>query len=226
VCGRYKLTRLDKAFLSKEFGLREEDIPDYADELDNAPGSWRSVIDLQNGERKWSVMKWGFIATIEGKSKHVFNAKVENLTKLAMWKQRLHKRCIIPASSFFEWKKINGKPGPKYEITVRDQPVFGFAALYDDTINPKTGERERVFWIITTPPNPIYAEYHNRQPAILDRSQYDEWLGQSARPPLHLLRVFREDRMVITKVADAKRKTKPERKPADDEPRLPGLFDY
>ena len=224
MCGRYKFSRLDKAFLAKEFGLHEDDIPDYADELDNAPGSWRSVIDLQNGERKWSVMKWGFMATIEGKSKHVFNAKVENLTKLTMWKRRLHQRCIIPASSFFEWKKVNGRPGPKFEITVRDQAAFGFAGLYDETINRKTGERERVFWIITTPPNPTYSKLHDRQPAILDRSDYGAWLTQSGPPPLHLLRIFPEDRMVITKVADAKvPKPKSKNKQADDDLQQ-GLF--
>ena len=37
LCGRYRFSRLDKAFLAREFGLREEDIPEYADELDNAP---------------------------------------------------------------------------------------------------------------------------------------------------------------------------------------------
>lgn len=226
MCGRYKFSRVDKAFLAKEFGLRAEDIPDYADELDNAPGSWRSVIDMQNGERKWSVMRWGFMASIEGKKTYVFNAKIESLTKLSMWRRRIHKRCIIPASGFYEWEKINGRPGAKFEITVRDQPVFGFAALYDDTINPKTHEPERVFWIITTPPNRVFAEYHNRQPAILDRDQYDEWLAQSAQPPLHLLRVFPEERMHIEKVADAKEpKSKAKNKSADDEPRLPGLFD-
>jgi hypothetical protein len=40
VCGRYRLSRLDRAFLAREFGLREEDIPDYADELDNAPARY------------------------------------------------------------------------------------------------------------------------------------------------------------------------------------------
>jgi putative SOS response-associated peptidase YedK len=224
MCGRYKLTRTDKAFLAREFGLREEEIPDFADEFDNAPGSWRSVIDMHGGERKWTSMRWGYAMDVGGKRKYVFNAKVENLTKLAMWKRFLRHRCIIPASAFFEWKRVNGKPGAKFEITVRDQPLFGFAALYEDKVNPKTGESERVFWIITTPPNPAFAEYHDRQPAILDRSDYGEWLAQSDPLPLHVLRIFPADRMVITKVADAK---EPKRKnePADDEPTSPGLFD-
>jgi len=171
-------------------------------------------------------MRWGYAMDVGGKRKYVFNTKVESLTKLAMWKRILRNRCIIPASAFFEWKRINSKPGPKFEITVRDQPLFGFAALYEDKVNPKTGELERVFWIITTPPNPVFAEYHDRQPAILDRSEYGTWLAQTDPQPLHLLRIFPEDRMVITKVPDAKEsKLKTKNKPEDDEPALPGLFD-
>ena len=109
---------------------------------------------------------------------------------------------------------------------MRDQPVFGFAALYDDKVNPKTGETERVFRIITTLPNSVFAEYQDRQPAILDRGKYDAWLAKSGPPQLHLLRVFSEDKMIITKMADVK-ETKPKAndEPGDNEPNLPGLFD-
>jgi putative SOS response-associated peptidase YedK len=217
---------MDRAFLAKEFGLREEDIPDFADELDNAPGSWRSVIGTEAGDRKWTSMRWGYLMSIEGKKKVVFNAKVESLTKLNMWRRILQNRCIIPASGFYEWKRVNGKPGAKYEITVRDHPLFGFAGLYDDTINPKTHAPERVFWIITTPANSLFAEYHDRQPAILDRDTYDAWLARSVQPPLQLLRVFPADRMVITKIAEAKEAIPKLRKtPEKDELLLPGLFD-
>jgi putative SOS response-associated peptidase YedK len=68
MCGRYKLTRTDKALLAHQFGLREEEIPDYADELDNAPGSWRSVIDAADGERKWTNMRWGYAMEVTAAS--------------------------------------------------------------------------------------------------------------------------------------------------------------
>lgn len=47
-CGRFRLSRIDKMDLARHFGLRPEDIPDYADELDSTPGTWRSVIDASN----------------------------------------------------------------------------------------------------------------------------------------------------------------------------------
>jgi putative SOS response-associated peptidase YedK len=214
-----------QGFLGARVRASEEDVPDFADELDNAPGSWRSVIGTEGGQRKWTSMRWGYVMSIEGKKKVVFNAKVENLTKLSKWRRVLRNRCIIPASGFYEWKRVNGKAGAKYEITVRDQPVFGFAGLFDDTINPKTREPERVFWIITTPANPLFAEFHDRQPAILERGSYDAWLAQSGPPPLHLLGVFPAERMIITEVAEIKEARPILRKHLEeDEPMLPGLF--
>ena len=221
MCGRFKLSRIDKAELARHFGIDAQSIPDYADEIDNAPGSWRSVITMEGGERKWTGMRWGYVATIGGLKKLVFNAQAEKVTTNRVWRGLLHNRCVIPASAFFEWQKINGKRGgPKYEITVPGHSVFGFAAIYDDRPNPKTGEMERAFWIITTGPNSKFAELHDRQPVILqERSEYDEWLT-SKEPPLHLLRVFPEDKMLITKVAEPAAKAKKSR--SDD---MPNLFD-
>jgi hypothetical protein len=41
--------------------LMAADVPDYGDELDNTPGTWRSVIDTSEGDRKWTPMRWGFV---------------------------------------------------------------------------------------------------------------------------------------------------------------------
>jgi hypothetical protein len=57
MCGRFKLSRIDKAELATHFGMDAQSIPDYADEIDNAPGSWRSVITMEGGERKWTGMR-------------------------------------------------------------------------------------------------------------------------------------------------------------------------
>ena len=212
---------MDKAELAERFGMKPSEIPDYADEVDNAPGSMRSAIEEENGERKWTAMRWGFVAEIAGRKQLVFNAKAENMN-IPRWRALLGNRCVIPASGFFEWEKINGKPGAKYEITVPGEPVFGFAALHDYLPNPKTRELEKTFWIITTAPNREFANYHNRQPVILDRSECDQWLT-SKTPPLHLLRVFPEEKMLIVKAAEAaKPKARKSRMPELD---TPWLFD-
>jgi putative SOS response-associated peptidase YedK len=97
-------------------------------------------------------------------------------------------------------KKVNGKTGPKFDITVSGQSLFGFAGLSGNWTNPKTTQVEKTFSIFTTVPNERFAEYHNRQPVILDPSEFDEWLAPGERPPAHLLRIFPEEKMVITPV--------------------------
>jgi putative SOS response-associated peptidase YedK len=141
-----------------------------------------------------------------------------------MWKRLLGKRCIISASSFFEWEKINGKTGAKFEISVQGEPIFGFAALYDKVPNQKTGEMDWTFLNITTTPSTKFADLHDRQPVILDRSEYEEWL-RAKEPTLHLLGVFPEEKMLITKVADVPQPRPKKKRNEPQEPPMPGLFD-
>ena len=85
-------------------------------------------------------------------------------------------------------------------------------------------EAIRTFWIITTPPNPKFADFHDRQPVILDKSEYDEWL-KAQLPPLHLLRTFPQEKMLIAKVADAPTPKPKAKKQKDTDSEMPGLFD-
>lgn len=205
MCGRYKLHRSDKSALAKRFGVRVEDIPDFADEMDNAPGSWRTVVATQDGERTMLGMRWGFQMEIQGKSRLVFNTKAEGVLNSPLWKARFAKdRCIVPASAFFEWKKVNGKTGPKFEITVPGQSEFGLAGLWGAWTNPKTKIAEKTFSIFTTEPKSAMQAFHNRQPVILDPAEYEEWLSPTDRSPVHLLRVLPDERMHIAPVEPAK----------------------
>lgn len=199
MCGRFKLHRSDKAVLAEKFAVREEDIFDPEDELDNAPGSWRTVVGVRDAERILMKMRWGFQMQIQGKNKLVFNTKSEGVLDSKLWKSRFSStRCIIPASGFYEWKRVNGKTGPKFDITVAGRSLFGFAGLWGNWTNPKTNQVEKTFSIFTTVPNKRFAEYHNRQPVILDPSEYEEWLAPGERSPVHLLRILPEEKMVIT----------------------------
>jgi putative SOS response-associated peptidase YedK len=65
---------------------------------------------------------------------------------------------------------------------------------------------------ITTDPNTKMAEIHNRQPVILEPREYAEWLEESERPPVHLLRVLPDEDMTIAEVESVTKKepTKPD----------------
>jgi putative SOS response-associated peptidase YedK len=230
MCGRYG-RRGDKQYIAEHYRVRDwEDsgLPypyEFGANLDCRPGSIQPVVTLDNDGREMALMRWGFNLTIQGKKKTVFNTKSENVLESKLWKKRFAEtRCIIPASSFYEWQKIDGKTGPKFEISVPGRDLIGFAGLWGNWTNPKTGEWEKTFSIFTTTPNDAMRPFHDRQPVILEPSEYEEWLTPSERPPVHLLRIFPEDQMAITKAADAPepkaKKASKKPKPAE-EPELP-----
>lgn len=83
------------------------------------------------------------------------------------------RRCIVPALHFFEWT------GPKEKkvmlrFTRTDAPLFCFAGLWERTRTPD-GELQS-FTILTSAPGLDVANYHDRQPVILESADYATWL--------------------------------------------------
>jgi putative SOS response-associated peptidase YedK len=74
------------------------------------------------------------------------------------------------------------------------------AGLRGSWKNPKTGQWEDTFAIITDDPNTKMKEIHDRQAVILEPREYEEWLNESERPPLHLLRILQDEDLVIDPV--------------------------
>jgi putative SOS response-associated peptidase YedK len=124
------------------------------------------------------------------------NARDDRLLESRMWKPRFQsKRCLIPASGFFEphhySREIQVPGGPKptdkipFYFRLKSTDHFAFAGLYDEWTNPKTAELWRSFSIITTGPNEQMKKVHNgrpRQPVILNKEDYAFWLDPEAKP--------------------------------------------
>ncbi len=126
-------------------------------------------------ENRLQLLKWGFYTYDK---KLIINARSETLDSKPMFKNAFFgKRCLIPATAYFEWKnEPSGKI--KYEISPTNRSLFFMAGLYnifqDKNNNVFTG-----FVIITTPANKITSQIHHRMPAILERGQEKLWLDKS-----------------------------------------------
>lgn len=138
MCGRYG-RRGDKQKIAEAFhistGLDEVDIPE---DLDCAPGSIQPVVSLSDeGERALSLMRWGFKLP----DRLLFNTRSEGVERANFWKKMFTEhRCLIPASSFYEWEKIRNGCKPKYEITI---PGFAWPLAFATlkTESTSTGSR-------------------------------------------------------------------------------------
>lgn len=97
----------------------------------------------------------------------------------ASFRQR---RCIVPVSGYYEFKKTGDKktdPKVPYVFYVKGQPMFGIAGIWDIWKDPSNGELLECFAIITTEPNELAAQIHNRMPVILEPQNYEQWLDPS-----------------------------------------------
>jgi putative SOS response-associated peptidase YedK len=203
MCGRYG-RRGDKQKIAEAFHLKVE-TEDFAEDEDARPGSIQPVVMVnKDGERDFANMRWGFKLP----DRLLFNTRSDAATTSKFWKEKFaEKRCIIPASSFFEWQGEKGSK-TKYEVVVPHHKYFGMAGVWAPWKNPKTEKWEDTFSIFTSDPNGVMVKIHDRQPVILEQRDYEEWLAPTERPPVHLLRVFPDEKMKMMPVEGSAMKAK------------------
>jgi putative SOS response-associated peptidase YedK len=116
VCGRYR-RRSDKQRIAEAFQVRVNlDDLNLSAEDDITPGSFQPVVFTNDeGERSVELMYWGFTFP----QRFTFNTRSDGILKTGLWKTSFEeRRCIVPADSFFEWKRLHKKNNPKYEISI------------------------------------------------------------------------------------------------------------
>lgn len=187
MCGRFTLT-VDTAELQAAFAGFE--FPSLAAPRYNIAPS-QPVLALPNdGKNKADFFVWGLIpawAKDPTIGARMINARAETLAEKPSFRGPYrYKRCLIPADGFYEWKKLPGQ-GAKipHRITRKDQRPFAFAGLWDEWLSPD-GSQVKSCVIITTAPNALVAEIHDRMPVILHPQDYEAWLSPEARLPQEL----------------------------------------
>jgi putative SOS response-associated peptidase YedK len=106
----------------------------------------------------------------------MINARSETLFQKPSFKNLVKRnRCLVPATSFFEWQKTDDGKQP-LRILLKSKEIFSMAGLYDTWKNPE-GELIRSFTIITTGPNDLLQPIHNRMPVILEKGDESVWVN-------------------------------------------------
>ena len=113
-------------------------------------------------------------------SQKLINAKAESVNEKISFKSSFQRRrCLVPADGFFEWKKLGKKTKIPYRFTLRDEEIFSFAGIWEE-YETVSGESQHTFLILTTTPNEVVEEVHDRMPVILNRDQEKKWLDKYA----------------------------------------------
>jgi len=146
------------------------------------------IISTPGGGREIVEMTWGLLpswAKDPRSARRPINARAETLSQRPSFRSPLkHRRCLVPASGFFEWKKTNSSRIPYY-IHRKDGDHFAFAGLYDIWTAPGSPS-QLSFTIVTTEPNELVSGYHDRMPAILLERNEERWI-LPGEIPLHSL---------------------------------------
>ncbi|MEM1107276.1 MAG: SOS response-associated peptidase [Planctomycetota bacterium] len=185
MCGRYSLTP-NKASIVDEFNIG------VATDLDHVKIFTRYniaptqpvavVVPTPNKQRMLTAMRWGIIPqwmkpTAKGKPPSGWiNARAETASiKPAFRGAFKYRRCIVPATGFYEWQKRDDGPKQPWLMRSADEKTMGFAGLWETWCPPDGSELDTVT-ILTTEPNVMMAEIHDRMPVILDPDHWDRWM--------------------------------------------------
>lgn len=134
--------------------------------------------DSGDKKRELIVMRWGLIPFFakEPGTWSTINARSETVAERPAFRGALKdRRCLVPATGFFEWRKDRGGKIPFY-ITRRDKSLFSFAGLYDRWQSPGGGDPVRSFTILTRSAAGWMTPVHERMPVILTLAGEGTWL--------------------------------------------------
>ncbi|MEO8936133.1 MAG: SOS response-associated peptidase family protein [Burkholderiaceae bacterium] len=194
MCGRYKLEEHWQEYVANPT-LFDWNDPPYP--FDNPfkgseevfpRNSMPVVRQHTDGLLRAELRQWGFIMMMKGKSldadgkpkpvrRDVFNAMSEKLTDGFPWRFVFaRKRCLIPMSSWDEWPET-GAGKQRVRVSMSGERVFMAAGMYDENVDPKTGDKVPVYTMCTVPPNEFLGTVHDRAPMVLLPSQYLAWLA-------------------------------------------------
>jgi putative SOS response-associated peptidase YedK len=215
MCGRYGFSVKDAKEVYERFDTYNE-LADLTARYNIAPGQMNPVI-TSHSPNEISRMFWGLIphwAKDDSSRYKTINARAETVAQLPTYREPFRrKRCIVPATGFYEPDKLNFKkaPFPWHYFQLKDQKIFGFAGVYDVWTDKQTGKEIRSYTIITTTPNKVVGRYHDRMPVILDREVEEEWLNPDIVEPERLLKLLKQypaDKMEEWHVGDEARNPK------------------
>ncbi|MEI6913895.1 MAG: SOS response-associated peptidase [Armatimonadota bacterium] len=182
MCGRYTLSDIDMEVLKRIFLL--QNVPDLRPRYNIAPTQEIPVVEeaKSTNERSMEMVRWGLIpfwaespGTVSNGTGY-FNLRSETVQKGGWIPILKNRRCLIPASGFYEWKKIDEKTKqPQYIQRPKGEPL-AFAGIYDHW-KDKNGDSEiHGCAIITTDANSAVQPIHHRMPVIIPESIFDVWL--------------------------------------------------
>ena len=204
MCGRFSLKTPPEEIMN-HFGLATQ--PPWQPRYNLAPTQDVGIVRVEDDKaRAFHIARWGLVPAGGPGPDHgpaLINARSETAHVKSPFRLALeHRRCLIPADGFYEWRRRDRWRQP-YRIELGDGTLLAFAGLWDEW-RAQAGDRILSCTILTTDANQLVAPIHERMPVLVSPIDYDRWLSDThaASDIVDLLRPFPASAMRVFPVSD------------------------
>ncbi len=153
--------------------------PVYQVSYNIAPSNSVPVVRRHGADCEWANLSWGLVPSWSRDrvtAVRSINARAETAAQKPMFRGALkYRRCIVPASGYYEWQKHETGKTP-FAIVPTEPVAFAFAGIWEHHVDASGLVLESVAILTCTPTEPL-AAIHDRMPVMLDTNDYDIWLG-------------------------------------------------
>jgi putative SOS response-associated peptidase YedK len=202
MCGRYALTASEKILLAL-FGYSDGE--PFPPRYNIAPTQPIAIVRQFHGARRFALVRWGLVPAWVEDPTHfslIINARREGIMDKPAFKNAMrYRRCLVPASGFYEWQRKAGRGKQPFWLAPRRDEVVAFAGLWE-TWSDRDGGEIDTGCIVTAPANATVSPIHDRMPAVIAPGDFETWLTGEPEEARELLRPAPDDLFAAIPVSD------------------------
>jgi len=185
MCGRLTITHPNAALAALFDAVPGNDLP-VGPNFNVCPTNTLAVVTSDGGQRRLRAMRWGFLPNwykAPNDGPLIINARSDTVaTKPAFREAVRTRRCIVPASGFYEWSAGDKGARLPWYITRADGLPMALAGVWQ-----RWGDIDTVA-VVSTEAGPGMAGIHDREPVVLERADWPLWLGEAGHGAAVLMR--------------------------------------
>ena len=178
MCGRFAIEKLDREYIQFMREVMKAAPPKMPVRYNVAPTQTVPILRVFDGKPTWAEIRWHLY---ESWWKNIdrgpqINARSDKVFTNSMYKHStLKRRCLIPATGWYEWNKKR-KSEPPHFIRMKDGRAMMFAGIWSTYHSDEKKIHQDNFAIITTDAPKLISPFHDRQPVIIKPTDYEKWL--------------------------------------------------
>lgn len=204
MCGRMAITLPHEAMIQMFEAVPANDLPPVPN-YNVCPTVQIHTVTSADGQRHLRPMRWGFLPRwykTPSAGPLLINARSETIAEKPAFREACRsRRCLVPASGFYEWKREKGQTPLPWYVTRADGTPIVFAGIWQDW--EMEGTRLTTCAIVTTSANKAMAPIHHRLPVVLTPDQWALWLGEEGKGAAELMKSAPEEALSFLRVSTA-----------------------